>query len=215
MDLMKVIHNNVASYMVYKNGVPCRSQKYVAPVGKYYILSPGTQVHSCLNNSYDVSEKTRITFTMIPGDDYDNIGWFWVGNPGSNDPGEMDDGKDFRTLCYDNNSYMDMGWERHQLSYNFGSHPTTKVTVEMYNYGVNVYDADGELISNDEWTPLETFESVHVFVRALQNFKLYSVKIEDDVQGVILDAHCTAAGLIDSVSGNNITPSGWTVGEDE
>lgn len=215
MDLTKVIHNNVASYMVWKNGTPCRSQKYV-DTGKYYILSPGNGVRTCLTPNYDAGIHTRLTYTLVPGGNNDD---FWIGNMGSSDPADYDYGKSMRVghpagWGY---SFVDMGFPdgRGNMNYVIDDN-TPKITIEQFNWGCTIYDAGGEVLHSQTFGErITNFESVPIFVQAVPDFKLYSVKIEDDVQGLILDAHCTSAGLIDSVSGNNITPPGWTVGMDE
>ena len=212
MDLTKVIHNNVASYMVWKNGTPCRSQKYI-DLGEYYILSPGTNVRSYLNSTYFAGINTRLTYTLVPGS---LTGDFWIGNMGVNSPEGDDDSRDFRVGHPEDWSYsfVDIGGYRGEMSYIIDEN-TPKITIEQFNWGCTIYDANGDVIHSQTFGErVSDVESVPIFVQAVPNFKLYSVKIEDDVQGLILDAHCTSAGLIDSVSGNNITPSGWTVGVD-
>ena len=213
MNLMKVIHNNIASFAAWKNGVLYRSQKYVEQTDNYYILSPGDYERHCINDTYTANSNTHLTYTLVPGT---GTGDFWVGNMGSNDPYESDDSRDFRVGCPDGweQSFVDLGENRGDLDYVIDGE-TPKITIEQYNWGCNVYDASGELIVSEEFGSVEDFESTHIFIQGIENFKLYSVKIEDDVEGVILDAYCTPAGLIDSVTGNNITPEGWTVGMDE
>ena len=176
--------------------------------------------------NYTARNTTKLEFVFVPGT---FNGSAWVGHTGATpdilNPSHGDDSNDFRLLSYNNgdNTRLDIHNQEQELTTKLNS-STPKLKVEMWDYGINIWDKDGVLIETHTWTSGSTWDSgISIYgwpvkeefgtgvIEVLEDFKLYSVKITDDALGLIYDGVVDANGLYDSVSNSYTTITGWEI----
>ena len=177
--------------------------------------------------NYTARNTTKLEFTFVPGT---FNGSAWIGHtgvtPDIEHPEYGNDGNDFRLISYGSgsNTRIDVHNQQEQLSTKLIS-STPKLKVEMWDYGINIWNTNGRLIETHTWTSSGTWDSnVAIYgwpvkaengaIVVLSNFKLYSVKITDDNLGVVYNGTVNANGLYDSVSQTYTTITGWNINVD-
>ena len=178
-----------------------------------YYISPTAQA-GFINfaPNYTARTTTKLEFTFVPGT---FNGCAWVGHMGVTPdilhPQEGQEGNLFRLLSYDAGDQIrtrfDVQGQEQHLSTVFDN-STPKLKVEMWDYGINIWDENGALIETHTWTPGGSWDSgVSIYgwpvkeefgsgvIEVLEDFKLYSVKITDDTLGLICDGVVDANGL--------------------
>lgn len=207
---MPVKHNNKTYCLAY-GPLPRPTQKYISPTQNAIWINPAP--------NYTVKNTTRLKYTFVPGT---WTGEVFVGNLGTTveDPFVQVDDNTFRFISWDGgrNNRLDV---YHQASIVPDTHQTAetpKITVEIYDYGISIWDKNGDLIESKSGTSGGTWDSnVPIYVwpadrRGLfSNMKIYDVKITDDILGTIYDGKVDENGLYDAVSQSYTTITGWEV----
>ena len=176
--------------------------------------------------NYTARNTTKLEFVFVPGT---FNGSAWVGHmgvvPDISNPSQYKDNNGFRLLSYNNgeNTRLDVHNQAQALSTLLYS-STPKLKVEMWDYGINIWNKSGALIETHTWTSGSTWDSgISIYgwpvkedfgtgvIEVLEDFKLYSVKITDDTLGLIYDGVVDANGLYDSVSHSYTTITGWEI----
>lgn len=176
--------------------------------------------------NYTARNTTKLEFVFVPGT---FNGSAWVGHmgvvPDISNPDRFNDSNGFRLISYHdgNNTRFDVHRQMQALSTRLDS-STPKLKVEMWDYGINIWNKSGALIETHTWTSGGTWDSgVSIYgwpvkeenssgvIEVLEDFKLYSVKITDDTLGLIYDGAVDANGLYDSVSHSYTTITGWEI----
>ena len=213
---MPVKHNNKTYCLAY-GPLPRPTQKYISPTAQAGFIN--------FAPNYTARNTTKLEFVFVPGT---FNGSAWVGHmgivPDISNPSQYQDDNDFRLISYNdgNNTRLDAHNQEQALSTRLDS-STPKLKVEMWDMGINIWK-NGILIETHTWTSGGTWDSgVSIYgwpvkeenrsgvIEVLEDFKLYSVKITDDILGTIYDGKVDENGLYDAVSQSYTTITGWEV----
>ena len=177
--------------------------------------------------NYTARNTTKLEFIFVPGT---FNGSAWVGHmgvmPDIERPDRYNDENDFRLISYGSgsNTRIDVHNQQEQLSTKLID-STPKLKVEMWDFGINIWNTNGSIIETHTWNSGGTWDSnVAIYgwpvksengaIEVLSDFKLYSVKITDDNLGVVYNGTVNANGLYDSVSQTYTTITGWNINVD-
>lgn len=207
---MPVKHNNKTYCLAY-GPLPQPTQKYISPTQNAIWINPAP--------NYTVKNTTRLKYTFVPGT---WTGDCFIGNMGTTSPEtfSQNDSNDFRFISWNggSNNRLDV---RNQESIRPDTHQTAdtpQITVEFYDYGISIWDKNGDLIESKSGTSSGTWDSnVPIYVwpadsrGIFSNMKIYDVKITDDILGTIYDGKVDGNGLYDAVSQSYTIITGWEV----